>query len=50
MARKSISEQIKEVLRKYFEYHDNGNKNEEFDETFSAADALDEIHYIVGDI
>lgn len=50
MARKSIKEQIKEVLRKYFEEDDHGNKNEDYDDTFSAQDAIDEIHDIVGDI
>ena len=40
-------EQIKNVLRKYFEYDDNGNPNEEYDPNFSANDAIDEIHQIV---
>ena len=43
-------EQIKNVLRKYFEYDDNGNPNEEYDPSFSANDAIDEIHQIVGKI
>ena len=50
MGRKSIKEQIKDVLRKYFEEDDHGNKNEDYDETFAAQDAIDEIHDIVGDI
>lgn len=50
MARKSLKDQIKEVLRKYFEEDDRGHKNEDYDDTFSAQDAIDEIHDIVGDI
>ena len=36
--------------RKYFEEDDHGHKNEDYDDTFSAQDAIDEIHDIVGDI
>ena len=43
-------EQIKNVLRKYFEYDDNGNPNEEYDPNFSANDAIEEIHQIAGKI
>ena len=50
MSRKSLKEQIREVLKKYFEFDDSGNKNEDYDETFAAQDAIDEIHDIVGDI
>ena len=50
MSEKSIKEEIKDVLRKYFECDDSGNKNENYDETFSAQDAIDEIHSIVGNI
>ena len=42
MGRKSIREQIIEVLRRYFE------GNEEYDPNFSAQDAIDEICAIVG--
>lgn len=42
--------QIKEVLKKYFECDDKGKPNESYDETFSAQDAIDEIHDIVGEI
>lgn len=41
MAKKSIKEEILEVLRKYFE------ENEEYDPNFSAQDAIDEICAIV---
>jgi len=50
MARKSITEQIKEVLRRYFECDDHGHENEEYDPYLSAQDVVDEIHDIVGDI
>jgi hypothetical protein len=41
MARKSIKDMIIEVLNKYFE------GNDEYDPTFSAQDAIDEISAIV---
>lgn len=37
------------VLKKYFESDDFGNHNPEFETDFSAQDAIDEIHEIVGD-
>jgi hypothetical protein len=43
-------EKIKNVLRKYFEYDDHGNPNEEYDPDMYPQDALDEIHEIVGKI
>ena len=45
-----LIENIKTVLRKYFEYDDNGNPNEEYDPHFECSEAIDEIHDIVGDI
>ena len=47
---KNKIETIKNVLRRYFDYDDNGNPTKEFDENFTAQDAIDEIHDIVGDI
>lgn len=41
---------IKAVLRKYFEVDDSGVDNAEYDPNFSAQDAIDEIHEIVGNI
>ena len=41
---------IKNVLRRYFECDDNGNPNPTYDSCFTAQDAIDEIHDIVGDI
>lgn len=43
-------ELIKNVLRKYFQYDDEGNPNEEYDPNYAPQDALDEIHDIVGNI
>lgn len=43
-------EQIKNVLRKYFEYDDQGNPNDAYDPDFAPQDAIDEIHNIVGKI
>ena len=40
-------EKIRNVLRTYFMYDDDGNPNEEYDPDFGAAEALDEIHAIV---
>jgi len=45
-----IAERVKNVLRKYFEYDDNGHPNENYDETFEAQSAIDEIHEIIGNI
>ena len=46
----TIEDRIKNVLRRYFECNDNGDANPEFDEYFSAEEAIDEIHNIVGEI
>ena len=43
-------ERIKNILRKYFEYDDDGDPNDDYDPNFSANDAVDEIHQIVGKI
>ncbi len=43
-------EEIRNVLRRYFETDDNGKDNPEYDPDFSAQDAIDEIHDIVGSI
>ena len=45
-----LKKNIIAVLKKYFEYDDNGNPNNTYVPGFSAQDALDEIHEIVGDI
>lgn len=46
----ALSEKIKAVLRRYFECDDNGRENPAYDENFAAADAIDEIHALVGEI
>ena len=43
-------ERIKNVLRRYYEAHDNGEVSKTYVEYFSASDAIDEIHEIVGKI
>lgn len=43
-------EKIKNILRRYFEVDDNGNPNAVFDDSFTATEAIDEIHAIVGEI
>ena len=43
-------EKIKNVLRRYFVTDDNGEVSKTYVEYFSAADAIDEIHKIVGKI
>jgi len=43
-----LASKIKEVLGRYFECDDDGNPNPEYDEDFTAQEALDEIKGIVG--
>ena len=43
-------ERIKNVLRRYFEADSDGKVSKTYDETFSAADAIEEIREIVGKI
>ena len=43
-------ERIKKVLRRYFFKDDNGEVSKTFDEYFTASEAIDEIHEIVGNI
>lgn len=43
-------DEIRAVLRRYFEADDNGNLNPEFDEDFEPQAAIDAIHEIVGNI
>ena len=47
---KDIENEIVRVIRKYFEYDDRGNPNDEYDPDFSATDAIDAIHDIIGKI
>lgn len=42
-----VINQIKKVLSKYFEVDECGNPNKDYDECFSAQDAIDEIRDIV---
>ena len=47
---KNKIERIKNVLRRYFDTDDNGEVSKTFDEYFTASEAIDEIHEIVGNI
>lgn len=47
---KALREKIKAVLRRYFDCNDDGTCNPEYDEDFTASDAMNAIHEIVGDI
>lgn len=44
------ADEVKRILRCYFEYDDNGEPNPEYDPSMSAQDALDQIHDLVGKI
>ncbi len=46
----ALKNKIKGVLRRYFETDDSGNANKEFDDNYTAQNAIDDIHDIVGDI
>lgn len=46
----ALKNKIKGVLRRYFETDDCGNDNKEFDDSYTAQQAIDDIHDIVGDI
>ena len=50
MPEDTMKQNVINVLKKYFEYDDNGNPNEEYDPNFLAEDAINEIHDIVGKI
>ena len=46
----ALKNTIKQVLLKYFEYDDDGKPNPAYDPSFSAAEAIDEIHDLIGKI
>lgn len=46
----ALKNKIKNILRRYFDINDNGDPNPEFDEYYTAQQAIDDIHDIVGDI
>ena len=50
MARKSLKEKIKDVLRKYFQYDDKGHQNKDYNPIYSAQDTIEKIKEIVGEI
>ena len=41
---------IKQILLKYFECDDNGDPSPTHDEYYTAQDAIDDIHDLIGDI
>lgn len=43
-------EAVRDVLRRYFEEDDRGRHNKQYDPYYSAQDAIDDIHYAIGDI
>ena len=45
-----FAEEIRHLLRRYFECNDNGDPNPEYDEIFEPQSALDAIHEIIGKI
>lgn len=45
-----LKNKIKAVLRRHFPTDDNGDPNPEFDDCFTAEQAIDDIHDIIGDI
>ena len=46
----NIKNKIKAVLRRHLPTDDNGDPNSEFDDCFTAEQAIDEIYDIVGGI
>ena len=45
-----LKNRIIEVLRRYFETDDSGDFNKKHDDSYTAQDAIDDIHEIVGEI
>lgn len=45
-----FAEEIRHLLRRYFECDDNGDKNAEYDPEYTAQDCIDEIRELVGNI
>lgn len=46
----ALKNKIKAVLRRHLPTDDNGDPNAEFDDCFTAEEAIDEIYDIVGGI
>lgn len=44
----NLREKIAAVFRRYCECDDIGNRNPQFDDTYTAQEAMDEIHLIIG--
>lgn len=46
----TLKNKIKKVLKRYFECDDYGDPNKEHDPDYTAQDAIDDIHEIIGEI
>ena len=46
----ALKNKIKKVLKRYFECDDSGDPNKEHDPDYTAQDAIDDIHEIIGEI
>lgn len=46
----ALKNKIANVLRTYFETDDNGDPNERHDPYYTAEQAIDDIHELIGDI
>ena len=44
-----LADSIRKVLSRYFENHSNGTPSDDYDDNFSAQDALDEITSLIGE-
>lgn len=45
-----FAEEIRHLLRRYFECNDNGDQNPEHDPDYTAQNFIDDIHELVGNI
>ena len=43
-------DEIRRLLRRYFECNDNGDPNPEYDSNYTAQNFVDDIHDLIGDI
>ena len=43
-------DEIRRLLRRYFECNDNGDSNPEHDPNYTAQNFVDDIHDLIGDI
>lgn len=48
--KEELVEKIKAIMRRYFEWNDNGDSNPTFDEYYTAEEVVDDIKDLVGEI